>query len=681
MKAVRSEWTVWAAVVAASLPWALPIQAATKAEQARAAARLVEETLQCEAKEGVADRADLLRPALQQASNCEAAWWQSGFVYDSKRKEWLRWDEFQQLAAEDDRLAAYRRARAKCPETIDGQIKLARWCSKHKLEDQARAHLTRVLEFNPNHAEARQHLGFRSVNGTWVDEHDIAEAQTFADKASAGAAKWGPRLEKLHARLANGNAGQRERARAELLAIRDSDAVGAIEVVFCRQTSEMALLGIELLKNIQSPQAAAVLAWHATFSPWPQVRQAAATALRSQEKHDYVPLLLAAAQTSTGPQTRGADSAGGPTSPGDSTSPASSTSPGTPAHATYPRVPEVRMVYRLDHSTSSYSWSTVEPLKEHPYWWQIPQARFDPKSPDPVAKKTSTTVTQGGDRSTLQKREYYVVRGDRIQTLRTDNKVTTNRETLTPVPALVYPRYPQQANPYPPQADTPSYNNQPTARTTACSALAEVTGQKGARSPSEWWDWWYDYNEVYQPSSKRPKALERSNSKAATGGEAQVQRDDCLAAGTLVCAETGPTVIDKIAVGDRVFCCDPETGCLALKPVLRKTVRPEGRLLKIRAGGEEFEASGGHVFWVAGRGWIKARDLHEGMQLHTIRGTVPVEDIKPGTVQTTFSLVSADFHTFFAGKGMVLTHDNTIRPPTDRIVPGLAAKAVRPVEP
>ena len=138
--------------------------------------------------------------------------------------------------------------------------------------------------------------------------------------------------------------------------------------------------------------------------------------------------------------------------------------------------------------------------------------------------------------------------------------------------------------------------------------------------------------------------------------------------------------MEKIAVGDRVFCCDPETGCLALKPVLRKTVRPEGRLLKIRAGGEEFEASGGHVFWVAGQGWVKARDLRAGMRLHTIRGTVPIEGIEPGTLQASFSLVTADFHTFFAGTGMVLTHDNTIRPPTDRIVPGLAAKAVRPVD-
>ncbi len=54
-----------------------------------------------------------------------------------------------------------------------------------------------------------------------------------------------------------------------------------------------------------------------------------------------------------------------------------------------------------------------------------------------------------------------------------------------------------------------------------------------------------------------------------------------------------------------------------------------------------------------------------------------VESSAPGALQTTYGLVAADFHTFFIGKGMVLTHDNTIRPPTDRIVPCLAGKAVQ----
>ena len=334
----------------------------------------------------------------------------------------------------------------------------------------------------------------------------------------------------------------------------------------------------------------------------------------------------------------------------------------------------------MDYSVNKYSYNTVEQLKEHPYWWQVPQMHFNRNSPNPVAKQTSTdSVTPAGDRSTVQKREYYVVRDGRLQDRRTENKVTEYKQRLTPIGSYVDPRSPQAAA-YQQQVDAARsrYTSDVAARQAApCNALAEATGQKGPSSPSEWWDWWYDDNEVYQPSAIPANASDRRTSKTPTSGGTQAQRGDCLAAGTLVRAETGPTAVEKVAVGDRLFCCDPETGCLALKPVLRVTVRPEGRLLKIHAGGEEFEASGGHVFWVAGRGWVKARDLRKGMQLHSLRGTLPVEDVEPGTLQTTFGLVAADFHTFFAGKGMVLTHDNTIRPPTGRIVPGLADKAVR----
>ena len=82
------------------------------------------------------DRWELLKPATLQAPHCQAAYWHSGFVYDSKRKEWLRWDEVEQLAAKDGRPAAYRQKREKSSDTVEDQIGLARWCGKNKLEDQ-----------------------------------------------------------------------------------------------------------------------------------------------------------------------------------------------------------------------------------------------------------------------------------------------------------------------------------------------------------------------------------------------------------------------------------------------------------------------------------------------------------------------------------------------------------------
>jgi hypothetical protein len=516
------------------------------------------------------------------------------------------------------------------------------------------------LDIDPDHAEARQLLGFQMVNGTWVNKNDAADAQNATSKRLAAAAKWIPRLTKLRDRLLGDNAGQRDKARAELLAIRDADATEAVAAVFCRQTNELALLGVECLKGIQSPRASAILAWNATFSPWPEVRLAAARALRAKEKYDYVPALIEAAQTPTGyqPPTAGV--------------------PIAPRILGFVRTP----IYRTyDQPSVEYS-SNSEYLKEHPYWYQIPQMRFNAKSPDPVAKRTTETANQGGDQTIVQKREYFTVKDDRLQSRVTDTKTTSTKRVTKQVGSYVTPIISNPAPAYQQQADAAArYAAEAAAKKKAiCSTLTQSTGARGPDSPADWLNWWYDYNEVCLPSDDSPNAQDPPNSKTAIAVGAEVQRGDCLAIGTLVLSETGPVAVEKIAIGDRIFCCDPETGCLALKPILGKTTRPEGRLMKIVAGGKEFEASGGHTFWVAGRGWVKARDLSKGMHLHTIRGTVPIERAEPGDVQSTYSLVVADYHTFFAGKAMVLTHDNTIRPPTDRVVPGFAAKALQPAK-
>ena len=393
--------------------------------------------------------------------------------------------------------------------------------------------------------------------------------------------------------------------------------------------------------------------------------QAAATALQAQTKYDYVPLLLHAAEM--------VDYQAAVAS--NSYNPVGSSRP----------VINMLPIYRVDHEVSSQTSDVVEHLQQHPRWQNMNNFRFNPYSPDPVAKHTGDVVNQGDTTTTTKKREYYTITNDRLQERHTETTVTTDKAVKTQVGAYISPRYgqmpgyPSQSPQLPqPQTGASSVISDASAAknwaNSACAALAVATGERGPASPSEWWDWWYDFNEVYQSAGKRP---DRAVARTSIVGGIQSQRGDCLGAGTLGLRESGPTAIEEISVGDRIFCCDPETGGLALKAVLRKTVRPEGPLLKITAGGEQFQSNGGHVLWVAGQGWVKARDLREGMQLHTIRGTVAVESIEQGESQKSFSLVAADFHTFFAGKDMILTHDNTIRPPTDRIVPGLADKAVR----
>jgi len=128
--------------------------------------------------------------------------------------------------------------------------------------------------------------------------------------------------------------------------------------------------------------------------------------------------------------------------------------------------------------------------------------------------------------------------------------------------------------------------------------------------------------------------------------------------------------IETIRVGDVVLSQDIESGELAYKPVLRTTIRPMERLVKIRVGNESFETSGGHLFWVSGQGWSKARELESGHSLHAIEGAVPVTAIESGTEAQTYNLVVADFNTYVVGTGKILSHDVTDRRPTRTVVPG-----------
>ncbi len=657
------------ALLAMSLP-ALRVEGATKAEQTRAAAKIVEDTLQKEAREGLPDRSELLKPALEQAPEYGPARWHSGYVYDAKRKHWLRPQGVADAAAKDNKLAAYRQAREKSADTFDAQVELARWCANHKLEDQARAHWTRVLQMKPDYEEAIRAL-VRTANGRRAKDANIAEAKAIARNAATATTKWIPRLEKLRDRAISDSDGQREKAREELLTIRDPDAVEAIDTVFCRQGGELALLGIEILKRIQAPQAATVLAWYAAFSPSPPVRQAAATALRSQEKYDYIPLLLYSMQTPIETGTQQANTSATP-------------SPGVGVawvpHQTIIRSSQPWTLLQIEGylvcnrtPQGDPNWAIIGYTSREPYagpvgygtpkpTWGILRAVFDTQH---LCDSESFTPTPLPTRQQMQNVSHA---NSWFKTVVVPS--ITSRTSFTPTP-LVGPSsaQPATAQPSPQEAAISQYNAAVTSRNSAvCSALGKATGDAEPASPSEWWAWWHDVNEVYTPSSQ---GTFRPAQRASAREDTPAQAGDCLAAGTLVRAETGLTPIEKLAVGDRVFACDSQTGCLALKPVLGKTSRAAGRLLKIRAEGEEIQASGGHIFWVAGNGWVKARDLRAGMPLHTIRGTVPVESTEIGTVEKSFSLVAADFDTFLVGKAMVLTHDNTIRRPTTRIVPGL----------
>jgi hypothetical protein len=61
--------------------------------------------------------------------------------------------------------------------TVESHWKLAEWCRERKLRELAQRHLTRILELDPNHEEARAILGFRKKDGEWMTRDEVMAAR------------------------------------------------------------------------------------------------------------------------------------------------------------------------------------------------------------------------------------------------------------------------------------------------------------------------------------------------------------------------------------------------------------------------------------------------------------------------------------------------------------------------
>ncbi len=197
-----------------------------------------------------------------------------------------------------------------------------------------------------------------------------------------------------------------------------------------------------------------------------------------------------------------------------------------------------------------------------------------------------------------------------------------------------------------------------------CSALNVVTGEELPERPEAWWNWWDEYNETLAEE----KPVQRTYN-----GEVYrpPQYHSCFSAGTQVWTIEGPKPIERLRGGELVLSQHPETAELAYKAVIRTTVGPTLELMRVVVGNETIDCTGGHLFWVAGGGWVRARQLATGDALHGVAGAARVGAVETGPTDKAYNLVVADFNTYFVGREKVLVHDVTAHQPTTTVVPGL----------
>jgi len=583
------------------------------AERNRKAARLVGKALIYESKGSDEVRNAMLIAAREKLPDFAPALWHSGYV--QHQGEWIKFDEFSESAAQNMWLEPYRKVRPRYADTVAGQMALAAWCTKRKLPEQRRAHLSRVLSLDPENAEARRLLGLQLFDGRWLTEAELYEARQQAAETSTALARWRKQLEKIRAGFAHEKRLNREVAAERLRAIEDPEAVPAIEEALFNVSEPAALAAVDTLAAISAHEAAATLTRWGVFSPWVSVREAAAEALSSRKMDDYVPLLLSALSSPLEVRSELMFS------------------------------PRGRQFYRFTLTREQQARNEVA-VVDTPNLFVAPTAGGWGRGWSP-----GVMMTGQPDPSMFNwEQEQNVARLNAATQLRNRRIIevltaATGQDESWETPQEWWDWWNERNDVFLPDGKPQQtvYRLQQTMLVRNDPIMPEFEQLPSYVPPT-----------LPLPSPSPPR-----------------QGYECLAAGTPVWTDMGTVPVEEVQVGDRVLSQHPETGCLDFKVVLQTTERPAERLIHILADGRTIESSAGHAFWVNGQGWVIARDLVADTQMHCVTGSARVEWAGLGRIAPTYNLVVDDFHTFFIGPSKILTHDNTTRQPTNAVVPGL----------
>ena len=653
----------------------------------RAAADYVSQALQAETDGNNVRREARLQDALEAVPDHAAAHWHSGYVWADNR--WIKFDDVPALMPKNQRLAVYRALREKYRQTVEDQLALAAWCKKAKLQEQWRAHLGNVLTLNPDHPEARTLLGFQRVDGIWLTTQEIQRGSARAGAAIAALKQWKPKLLAIRSGLQHPNPNHREVARQRLAAVQDAAAVPSLELVFCGDTEPMALVGVNKFAEMPVADASVALARQALFSPWPEVRKAAVEKLKTRNRETYVPVLLSAMASPT--QSRMAL-----------------------FHDPDGRLLYRHAFYRPGHDRDELV--VLDTMYDNNFTFAPYVSSVSVQGKIPSANSPRTVIFDDGSRAKLlangklqpdgPQTTYSEGQIRQAQTMIPEARaIPTTQTRLSPAnrsaaAAMADPGAVQAAAQAQVQAAAQikaaaiaqaretaiaRQNAQIDALNGAiCQLLSAATGENLPQSPEDWSEWWAQTDEVYVPGyrplettylqSEDNVQITKPVPLRATVVPTGPIHFSCLAAGTPIWTDAGPLAVEKIKVGDRVLAQDPETGELAYKPVLHTTVRLKAELVKLELLHDTVTCSVGHGFWIAGKGWVKARDIQPAMQFHGAAGTTPLRRSQPAGVGPVYNLIVADFHSYFVGSALIYSHDITARKPSDLLVPGLARR-------
>ena len=174
------------------------------------------------------------------------------------------------------------------PDTVEGQWELAQWCRDRTLLAERERHLRRVLELDPDHAEARRLLGYVSRDGQWTSREEMMRADGFVlyggrwmlpqavrlleqeRKIKAAQGEWKQKINRWQGWL---DSNREALARENIRQINDPFAVDAlVDGLKTEKRDWVRLLFVEALARIGTARAEQALAYWALADPSEEVR-------------------------------------------------------------------------------------------------------------------------------------------------------------------------------------------------------------------------------------------------------------------------------------------------------------------------------------------------------------------------------------------------------------------------
>jgi tetratricopeptide (TPR) repeat protein len=538
------------------------------------------------------------------------------------RGKWGNPDEIakqiQDDPAHEELVSDYRHRRRLTALKPDDQMRLAAWCERNGLKEEAFAHYSTVVRLDPSREWAWKHLGFKKRGGRWLKAEDFVAEQREAGEQKRADKRWRYFFERLATLLESDDPGKHARADRLIAMVSDSRAVPMIWAQFVRVTTARELVAVRMLGQIEGPSSATGLAAMAVFSPRPEVRAEATQALSRSDPRDIVEQLIDVLRKPFTAQVR------------------PSNGPGSPS--------ELFVAGERFNIQRFYQSQSVVPA----VWGGrlfAPPPSFDPFSTRNVPTAALGSPAQIANRDLSSRPDpgmFYL---------------TQRSLEAQPVLGRMLARDVQLVEAT--NAGIHDLNGR------ALDVLTRVTGQSLGEDPGRWKAWWADQlGYSYQPSEPEEKPTYTSFvSEPPPLPPSAMRHHSCFGAGTQVRTLEGPRAIESIQVGDRVLSQNAQTGLLGFQPVVAVYHNKPAPTLKLAIGGDSIVVTGIHRFWKAGKGWTMARELKVGDRLRAVGGVVEVQSTEASQVQPVFNLEVAQNRDYFVGMKQMLVHDYSLVQP------------------